>query len=106
MSEDGELTAHVSGKLIHNACNPESFPAVGDWVMIDRNSNQSGHVIIHKILSRTSILTRKASGTKNEKQIIASNIDFVFICMSLNADFNLRRIERYLSLVWTVVQAL
>ncbi|AMP20967.1 ribosome small subunit-dependent GTPase [endosymbiont 'TC1' of Trimyema compressum] len=100
MSEKNEIIAQVSGKLIHNAQNSESFPAVGDWVMIDRNHNQGGNGIINHILSRKSILARKEPGSTNRKQVIATNIDLVFLCMSLNANFNLRRMERYLSLVW------
>ena len=59
-----------------------------------------GNAIIHKVLTRKSAFIRKAAGTSNEEQIVASNIDTVFICMSLNNDFNIRRIERYLGIAW------
>lgn len=100
ITEHGEISASVSGKLAHSADGKAGFPAVGDWVMVDRQNDSSGHAIIQHILSRKSRLTRKAAGTSNEEQIIAANIDTIFICMSLNADFNLRRLERYLTIAW------
>ncbi|MCX7614307.1 MAG: ribosome small subunit-dependent GTPase A, partial [Clostridiales bacterium] len=56
--------------------------------------------VIHQVLRRKSAFGRKAAGTSHTSQIVAANIDVVFICMSLNADFNLRRLERYLSVAW------
>ncbi len=100
ISEDGELWAAVSGKLAHNAVTNVDFPAVGDWVMIDRVDNCGGNAVIHHVLRRKSTFARKAAGTSNASQVVASNIDIVFICMSLNANFNLRRLERYLSIAW------
>lgn len=100
ITEYGELNAVVTGKLAYHADGKASFPAVGDWVMIDRVEKNSGHAIIHHILSRKSRFARKAAGTANEEQIVAANIDTIFICMSLNADFNLRRLERYLTISW------
>ena len=96
----GELTAEVSGKFRFNTTTLSNYPAVGDFVMIDRIDNKAGNAIIHHILTRKSILIRKAAGTSNDEQIVASNIDTIFICMSLNKDFNLRRIERYLGIAW------
>ena len=98
--EMGEFQAGVSGNFIYRANDNTDFPAVGDWVMIDRTDNRTGNAVIHHILRRKSVLERKAAGTGNSIQIIAANIDIIFICMSLNADFNLRRIERYLSIAW------
>lgn len=100
VSEKGELQAAVSGNFIYRANDNSDFPAVGDWVMIDRTDDSGGNAVIHHILRRKSVFERKAAGTGNSIQIIAANIDIVFICMSLNADFNLRRIERYLSVAW------
>jgi len=68
--------------------------------MVDKIDGHAGKAIIHHILRRKSAFTRKAAGTSNTTQIVAANIDMVFICMSLNADFNLRRLERYLSIAW------
>lgn len=98
--EDTELIAEVSGKFRFEAKAISDYPAVGDFVMLDRNTNANGNTIIHAVLSRKSAFVRKAAGTANDNQVVASNIDTVFICMSLNNDFNLRRIERYLSITW------
>lgn len=100
MSEKGALFAEVSGKLCFEAKGPSDFPAVGDFVMLDRETDEGGNAIIHHVLSRKSAFIRKAAGTAHEEQVVASNIDTVFICMSLNNDFNLRRLERYLSIGW------
>ena len=95
-----DFLASVSGKLRHQARLPADFPTVGDFVMVDRDDNNVGNAIIHQILHRSSFFERRAAGAGNESQPIASNIDYVFICMALNSDFNLRRLERYLSISW------
>ncbi len=100
IGEQGELSASISGKLAYQAENQLNYPAVGDWVMIDREEGTAGNAIIHHILRRKSMLARQAAGTAKTEQAIAANIDTIFICMSLNADFNLRRIERYLTIAW------
>lgn len=100
ISENGELEAKVSGKMSFNAYDVADYPAVGDWVMIDRTSDENGIAIIHQLLTRKSMFERKAAGTANNRQIVAANIDIVFICMALNNDFNLRRLERYLAIAW------
>ncbi|MDR2551544.1 MAG: ribosome small subunit-dependent GTPase A [Treponema sp.] len=98
--EGGELAGEVSGKLSYNAESGAAFPAVGDWVMIDRTDDRSGSAVIHQVLPRTSVFSRQAAGSAGGPQIIAANIDLLFICTSLNADFNLRRIERYVTAAW------
>ena len=98
--EDGEIMSEVSGKFRFEVKTLSDFPAVGDFVMLDRNTNKNGNAIIHHMLSRKNAFIRKAAGTSNDEQIVASNIDTIFICMSLNNDFNLRRLERYLSIAW------
>ncbi len=100
VTEDGELAAEISGKIRFDAKNLSDFPAVGDFVMLDRNKDNTGNAIIHHVLARKSAFIRKAAGTSNDEQVVASNIDTVFICMSLNSDFNLRRVERYLGIAW------
>ncbi len=95
--EDGLMQATVSGKFVYEAANNTVFPAVGDWVMVE---TQSDFAVIHRILTRTSVFERKAAGTAQEEQVVAANIDTVFICMALNSDYNLRRLERYLSIAW------
>jgi ribosome biogenesis GTPase / thiamine phosphate phosphatase len=100
VTENGEVTAEISGKFRFDVKTLSDYPAVGDFVMIDRNVDTGGHAIIHQILTRKSAFIRKAAGTSNDEQIVASNIDTAFICMSLNNDFNLRRVERYLGVAW------
>lgn len=100
ITESGEIRAVVSGKLSYATSGAWDYPAVGDWVLLDRPSDEAGNAVIHHILSRKSSFERKAAGTGGERQIIAANIDTVFICMALNNDYNLRRLERYLAVVW------
>jgi len=100
VTENGELAAEISGKFRFDIQRLSDYPAVGDFVMLDRDNDICGNGIIHHVLTRKSALIRKSAGTSNNEQIVASNIDTVFICMSLNHDFNLRRAERYLGVVW------
>ena len=100
VTENGELTAEISGKFRFDAKTLSDYPAVGDFVMLDRNEDTGGNAIIHHVLTRKSAFIRKAAGTSNDEQVVASNIDTVFICMSLNNDYNLRRLERYLGVAW------
>jgi ribosome biogenesis GTPase len=99
ISAQGEQFAETSGKLRYEAESVSDFPAVGDFVMIDC-AQRMGNAIIHHILPRKSVFIRKAVGTARKEQVVAANIDMAFICMSLNNDFNLRRLERYLSICW------
>ena len=99
-TETGIHLAEVSGKFRFNTNGIADFPVVGDFVMLDRNESTEGNLIIHNILTRKSAFERKAVGLNGQTQIVAANIDIVFICMSLNKDYNLSRIERYLSIAW------
>lgn len=94
-TERGEVLAEITGKMRYN----NQFPAVGDWVIIDLQDSQD-RAIIHDILPRKSKFSRKAAGAETREQIVAANIDTVFIVTSLNQDFNLRRLERYLTIAW------
>lgn len=96
----GPFLAELSGKYLFECPNKEAFPVVGDFVMVDRNHDQEGYGIIQTLLPRTSAFIRTSAGTGQERQVVAANIDTVFICMALNQDFNLRRLERYLSIAW------
>ncbi len=100
ITKDGEIAAEVSGKFHYRVKELSDYPAVGDFVMVDRTDNSSGTAIIHHILTRKSAFARRMAGSKEDIQVVAANIDTVFICMSLNNDFNLRRLERYLSIAW------
>ncbi|MDP4153055.1 MAG: ribosome small subunit-dependent GTPase A [Bacillota bacterium] len=100
VTEKGEVFAQVSGKLRYEAQDLSDFPAVGDFVMLDRECGESGNAVILHVLRRKTVFERKAAGTALDVQVVAANIDVVFICMSLNNDFNLRRLERYISIAW------
>jgi len=99
-TEKSEMLSEITGKLRYSSDELSDYPAVGDFVMIDREDELHGNAIIHKILTRKSMFVRRAAGTSHDVQVVAANIDTVFICMSLNNDFNLRRLERYLSIAW------
>ncbi len=94
--EVGELLAEVSGKYFFDL---EEFPSVGDYVMVSYHDDAT-RAIIHRVLDRKTVFKRSAVGLSHQSQVIASNIDIVFITMSLNNNFNLSRLERYLSIAW------
>lgn len=98
-TEIGEVLGEISGKMLHEANFREDFPAVGDFVVISLREEEK-RATIHKILPRKSKFSRKIAGSTTEEQILASNIDTVFLVNALNNDFNIRRIERYLILAW------
>ena len=99
VTDRGEKWAEVSGKFRYHADVASDFPAVGDFVMVDWN-DQGGNAVIHQILPRKSCIPRKAAGNARQEQVVAANVDTIFLCMSLNNDFNLRRLERYLAIAW------
>lgn len=95
---DGELDAEITGNLRFSASGREDFPCVGDWVkMLSYNSD---FAIIHQIMPRTSVLKRKTAGKAEEIQLIAANVDFGLIMQAVDRDFNLNRIERYLTICY------
>lgn len=94
----GEQNALVSGRFQFDAQAVSDYPAVGDYVMADCADPDTA--VIHQVLPRKSLFVRKAAGTSKTEQVVAANIDTVFLCMSLNNDFNLRRLERYLAVAW------
>jgi ribosome biogenesis GTPase len=96
--EAGELMAEVPGKWRHTAQSPAEFPAVGDWVGV--SPREEGKATIHALLPRRSSFTRRAAGFRTDEQVIAANIDTLFLVCGLDGDFNLRRLERYLLLAW------
>ena len=98
-TKHGELLAQVAGKLRHEATRRSDFPAVGDWVVI-RSRPEDNTATIHAVLPRKSKFVRKVAGSRTEEQVVGANIDTVFLMTSLNQDFNLRRIERYLTVAW------
>jgi ribosome biogenesis GTPase / thiamine phosphate phosphatase len=98
-SSQGELAAEVSGRLRHSALSRADFPAVGDWVAIQPRL-QERKATIQAVLPRKSAFSRKVAGKNTEEQVLAANIDTVFLVSGLDQDFEVRRIERYLTLAW------
>jgi ribosome biogenesis GTPase / thiamine phosphate phosphatase len=93
--QKSEVQAEVTGKIIYNAESKLALPTVGDWIFaeyFDKNT----FAVIQEILPRKSTLKRKIAGKRIEFQLIASNIDIAFIMQSLDDDFNMRRLERFL----------
>lgn len=95
ITEEGEWLSVCSGSFQHEAIERRDFPAVGDWVVVERMPGED-RGIIHAVLPRTSLFSRKAAGTTIAEQLIAVNVDIVYLVMSMNDDFNSRRLERYL----------
>lgn len=95
----GELAAEIAGRLRHEARTRADLPAVGDFVAL-RLPDGDGPAIIHAVLRRKTALVRKAAGERAEEQVVAANVDVVFLMAGLDHDFNLRRLERYLTLAW------
>lgn len=100
-TESGTQLAEVSGKFRYDTVYMSDYPAVGDFVMVDRIDLNSGNAIIHNVLPRKSIFERSSNEYLNQTQVIATNVDIVFICMSLNNNYNLSRLERYISVAWS-----
>jgi ribosome biogenesis GTPase len=98
-AEAGEWLAELAGRLRFEAVERADWPAVGDWVLA-RPPQGDGRALIQRVLERRSRFSRKVAGSRVDEQVIAANIDTVFLVTSLNREFNLRRIERYLTLVW------
>ncbi len=99
-TEENDILAKVTGKFVKTTIDISGYPAVGDWVIVDRITNNNGDGIISKVLPRKSHVSRKVAGLRTDEQVIATNIDALFICMSVNNDFNLRRLERYITIGW------
>ncbi len=90
-----EIQGEPTGKLLYGVDSGQDLPCVGDWALV-QYYNDGSLAIIHEVLARKSFLRRKSPGKNVDFQMIASNIDTAFIVQSCDADFNLRRMERYL----------
>ena len=98
LTEDGrEVLASLAGKLQYEASGRGELPSVGDWVCASVRAEE-GRATIHRLLERRTKISRKGAGSVTDEQVLAANIDTVFLVNSLNQDLNPRRIERYLAL--------
>ncbi len=98
LTEREEYLSEVTGRIRYLAGSRRDLPAVGDWVVVFPRGDQRATIV--SILPRQTALSRKVAGRSFEEQILAANLKTVLIVTSLNQDFNLRRIERYLATVW------
>lgn len=98
LTETGEVQAEPCGALLYGASSRAELPATGDWVAL-RTASATDAVVV-AVLPRTTNFSRRAAGTRTEEQVIAANVDAAFIVCGLDHDFNIRRIERYLTVVY------
>jgi len=98
-SDFGEVRAEIKGRIRFDAQSAADFPVVGDWVIAEMRPEGDAAIII-EILPRMSKLSRKVPGSKTDEQVLVSNIDTVFLVSGLDDDFNIRRIERFLTLAF------
>ncbi|NNF36161.1 MAG: ribosome small subunit-dependent GTPase A, partial [Saprospiraceae bacterium] len=96
---EGTFDAEIIGNLRYTAQKREDFPAVGDWVAISAYDDDK--VLIHHVLPRKTMIARQAVGKHAELQIIATNIDYAFIVQAVDRDFNINRLERYITICHT-----
>lgn len=94
--ENGKANAEITGNLRYSAGSILDFPTVGDWVKVVEMDESNA--IILEVFPRNNSLRRKASGKISSLQLIAANIDAAFVCMSLDQNFNLNRLDRYLAI--------
>jgi ribosome biogenesis GTPase / thiamine phosphate phosphatase len=93
LTEGGERRVRLTGRLRHEAASAAELPAVGDWVVLRDET-------IYAVLPRRSAFSRKAASSPTEEQVLAANLDAIFVVTALDGDLNPRRLERYLTLAW------
>ena len=94
----GSFRAKLAGRYLYRHRLPTEMPCVGDWVLLEK-SPKEGLSVVHAVLERRTSLCRKSAGNAVEHQMIAANVDVVVVVQSCHADFNVRRLERYLVMV-------
>ena len=104
MTESGEYAAVILGKLRHEAESMADFPAVGDWVLVKLKTEEKKAVIHHVLPRKTKVsrdtTTRKGRQQIADEQVLVANVDTIFLVTALDQELNLRRIERYLTMIW------
>lgn len=98
-TSNSELEAEITGNLRFSATSREDFPAVGDWVALTVYDDNFG--IIHKVFPRFSTISRQAVGHSGDIQMIAANVDYAFLVQATDRDFNINRLERYLTICYS-----
>lgn len=97
LGESGEQPGELAGRMRHEARTRADLPAVGDWVAVRPGGPPA---VIAALLPRTSAFVRKVAGETTDEQIVAANVDTVLLVSGLDGDFNVRRIERFLTAAW------
>ena len=100
LTESGASPGKVTGRFHHDSTGEADYPAVGDWVVAQALPDGEGH-LIHSILPRRGVISRKMAGDAAKEQIVATNVNVMFIVSGLDTDYNIPRIERYLALAGT-----
>ena len=95
--EFGAKLGQCTGKYINAAVNPAEFPAIGDWVTVSPQAGDENRMAIHALLPRRTKFSRKAAGEQDLEQIVAANIDTVFLVSAFDGNYHLHRVERYLA---------
>jgi ribosome biogenesis GTPase / thiamine phosphate phosphatase len=100
--ESGSRGAALGGRLRHQTTTRSELPAVGDFVALrlSTEGQADGPAVIDAVLPRRTAFVRRSAGTRSDDQVIAANVDIVFVMLGLDHDFNVRRTERYLAAVW------
>ena len=98
-SQTGSGRAQLAGRL-RLELGEAGLPGVGDWVVIKDAPGPDRTAVIESVLTRRTVFTRGAAGREVRAQVVAANVDLVFAVCGLDADFNFRRIERYLARIW------
>lgn len=98
VTDDGETDALITGRMSYEAAGREELPTVGDWVQLERIDDKQA--VIREIEPRRSAFTRKVAGCESEAQVVAANVDVVFVVEPFDPGPNVRRIERYLTVAW------
>jgi ribosome biogenesis GTPase len=98
-AERGERPAEIAGRLRHAAVTAADLPAVGDWVAVEDRPGAAA-ATIHAVLERSTVFSRKTAGEEVAEQVLAANVDLVFLVGAFGDELNVRRIERYLVSAW------
>ena len=96
---EGEAWAEIAGRLRHDASSPADFPAVGDWVAV-RSRPEGNGAIVHGVLPRRTVFSRKTPWTETIEQVLAANVDVAFLVTTLTGELSPRRLERYVTTAW------
>ncbi len=96
LTENGEIEARISGRLKQRSSTGSELPGIGDWVLVKKM--ETGNVVF-LVLNRSSKISRKVPGKGTREQLIAANVDMIFVVMGMDHDLNIRRLERYLTMI-------